>query len=95
MLNLGFFFVFFSPGEDVAPAAAHPRVLLGGGGVGAAIETKGGATAPTGHAAGTEGNTSFTPPALKFPFFKSFNDFNNSISIFSAPFTLKIKSSVC
>lgn len=49
--------LFRSPGENGVPAAVHPTVHPAGKGVAARIETKGGATAHTGHAAGTEGNT--------------------------------------
>lgn len=45
-----------APGEENVPAAVRPTVHLAGGGVAVQIETKGGATAHTGHAAETRGN---------------------------------------
>lgn len=50
-------FCLRAPGEDDAPAAVHPAVHLAGGGAAVQAETKGGATAHTGHAAETGGKT--------------------------------------
>lgn len=46
-----------APGEDDIPAAVRHAVHRARGGVAVQWETKGGATARTGHAAETEGNT--------------------------------------
>lgn len=50
-------FVLRALGDEDVPAAVRPTVRLAGGGAAAQTETKGGATAHTGHAAGTGGNT--------------------------------------
>lgn len=47
------------PGEEDVPAAVRPTVHLAGGGVAVRRETKGGATARTGHAAETGGTLYF------------------------------------
>lgn len=76
-------------GED-APAAAPPTVQLAGGGVAALTETKGGATAHTGRAAGTGGNRAdYFYTALNHTFtFKMPSKEDSNLYIFNLPFSL-------